>query len=196
MHRTHDLPAKFKKPLVPVCVKEAYDCLRSVCPDVNVVLGDYDDAGFPYSIMLARSPIRIGVIHGHQAVPNGDLDALAGVARQMDVDVLVSGHAHVVQAAAHDGRFVKPGGASGAWSGAFSRCAHTWRSPGTAADVAGAGRDAIPSFALVDIQGLVVVTYIYQLVDEDPPVRIEQVEWRQPDSVLLPLPAAAALALH
>ena len=39
-----------------------------------------------------HSPIRIGVIHGHQSVPVGDLDSLAGIARQMDVDVLVSGH--------------------------------------------------------------------------------------------------------
>ena len=53
-HRVHDLPAKFKKLLVPgkiqqilctgnVCDKETYEFLRSVAPDVNVVRGDYDE---------------------------------------------------------------------------------------------------------------------------------------------------------
>lgn len=53
-HRVHDLPAKFKKLLVPgkiqqilctgnVCDRETYEYLRSVAPDVNVVRGDYDE---------------------------------------------------------------------------------------------------------------------------------------------------------
>jgi len=41
-----------------ICDKETYEYLRSVCPDVNVVRGDYDDASFPFSITLAHSPIR------------------------------------------------------------------------------------------------------------------------------------------
>ncbi len=53
-HRVHDLPAKFKKLLVPgkiqqilctgnVCDRETYEYLRTVSPDVNVVRGDYDE---------------------------------------------------------------------------------------------------------------------------------------------------------
>ena len=53
-HRTHDLPAKFKKLLVPgkiqqilctgnVCDKETFDYLRTVSPDLCVVKGDYDE---------------------------------------------------------------------------------------------------------------------------------------------------------
>ena len=49
---------------------------------------------FPLSTTLTHGPIRIGIIHGHQVVPNGDLDSLSSIARQMDVDVLVSGHTH------------------------------------------------------------------------------------------------------
>ena len=56
-HRVHDLPAKFKKLLVPgkiqqilctgnVCDRETYEYLRSVAPDVNVVRGDYDEVRF------------------------------------------------------------------------------------------------------------------------------------------------------
>lgn len=33
-----------------------------------------------------------------------------------------------------------------------------------------------PSFALMDIQGPVVVTYVYQLIEGE--VRVEKVEWR------------------
>ena len=53
-HIIHDLPAKFKKLLVPgkiqqiictgnVCDKETLEYLRTVAPDVNVVRGDYDE---------------------------------------------------------------------------------------------------------------------------------------------------------
>jgi vacuolar protein sorting-associated protein 29 len=68
-HRTHDLPSKFKKLLVPgkiqqilctgnVCDKETYEWFRTISPDVHVVKGDYDEvcvdlcsgASFPYVI--------------------------------------------------------------------------------------------------------------------------------------------------
>ena len=123
-HRTHDLPSKFKKLLVPgkiqqilctgnVCDRETYDYLRTVAADVHVVRGDYDEVrnsscegptnfdkiryqsvASPLSLTVTHSPIRIGVIHGHQCVPTGDLDSLNSIARQMDVDVLISGHTH------------------------------------------------------------------------------------------------------
>jgi len=105
-HRIHDLPAKFKKLLVPgkiqqilctgnVCDKETYEYLRTISPDVHIVKGDYDESTFPLSITVAHNPIKIGVIHGHQCIPTGDLDSLSSLARQMDVDVLISGHTHV-----------------------------------------------------------------------------------------------------
>jgi vacuolar protein sorting-associated protein 29 len=54
--------------------------------------------------------------------------------------------------------FVNPGSATGAWTGAYSG-------------------DPTPSFALMDIQGPVVVTYVYQLVDSE--VRVEKIEYRK-----------------
>ncbi|KAG2133051.1 Metallo-dependent phosphatase-like protein [Suillus cothurnatus] len=158
-HRAHDLPAKFRKLLVPgkiqqilctgnVCDRETYEYLRTIAGDVYVVRGDYDEsASFPPSATIVHTPIRIGVIHGHQCVPTGDLDVLSALARQMDVDVLVSGHTHTFQAIEYDGRFfVNPG-------------------------------DVTPSFALMDIQGAVVVTYVYQLVEGE--VRVEKIEYRK-----------------
>ncbi|VDC05834.1 unnamed protein product [Peniophora sp. CBMAI 1063] len=177
-HRIHDLPAKFKKLLVPgkiqqilctgnVCDRETYEYLRTVAADVHVVRGDYDESAvFPLSMTVNHSPIRIGVIHGHQCVPTGDLDSLGAIARQMDVDVLISGHTHVFQAIERDGRFfLNPGSATGAWSGAFNG-------------------DPTPSFALMDIQGPVVVTYVYQLIEGE--VRVEKVEYRKDAEAFLP----------
>ncbi|EIW78713.1 Metallo-dependent phosphatase [Coniophora puteana RWD-64-598 SS2] len=172
-NRVHDLPAKFKKLLVPgkiqqilctgnVCDRETYDYLRTVASDVHVTRGDYDESSaFPFSVTVTHTPIKIGVIHGHQCVPTGDLDALAGIARQLDVDVLVSGHTHTFQAIEYDGKFfVNPGSATGAWTGLPT-----------------AAPNPTPSFALLDIQGPVVVTYVYQLVDNE--VRVEKIEYRK-----------------
>lgn len=48
-------------------------------------------------------------------------------------------------------------------------------------------RDPSPSFALMDIQGTVVVTYLYQLHEGE--VRVEKIEWRR--DVAPPPPAVA-----
>ncbi|EJT45175.1 retrograde transporter [Trichosporon asahii var. asahii CBS 2479] len=93
---THDLPAKFKKLLVPgkigqilctgnVCDKETYDYLRTIAPEVHIVRGEFDEV-----------------------VPAGDGEMLAALARQMDVDVLVTGGTHRFEAFEFDGRFFGP----------------------------------------------------------------------------------------
>ncbi|EJD05436.1 Metallo-dependent phosphatase [Fomitiporia mediterranea MF3/22] len=185
-HRIHDLPAKFKKLLVPgkiqqiictgnVCDKETLDYLRSVAPDVHVVRGDYDEnPAFPFSVTLTHAPIRIGAIHGHQCIPAGDLDSLSAIARQMDVDVLISGHTHVFQATEYDNKFfLNPGTATGAWTGSFTD-------------------DPPPSFALMDVQGPVIVTYLYQLHEGE--VRVEKIEWRREVApIASPAPKPSAL---
>jgi len=46
-------------------------------------------------------------------------------------------------------------------------------------------REPTPSFALMDIQGSVVVTYVYQLIEGE--VRVEKIEWRkEPDVAPVP----------
>ncbi|KAL2912091.1 Vacuolar protein sorting-associated protein 29 [Polyrhizophydium stewartii] len=144
-HRAIDLPAKFKKLLVPGKIqqilstgnltgKETYDYLRTIAPDVVSVRGDMDEfvppsagAGSdslvqavsqpPYAKVVQHGALRIGLIHGHQVVPWGDADALGIAARQLNVDVLVSGHTHAFDAFEHEGRFfVNPGSATGAFT--------------------------------------------------------------------------------
>ncbi|SOV09263.1 related to VPS29 - involved in vacuolar protein sorting [Ustilago sp. UG-2017a] len=126
--RAHDLPAKFKKLLVPgkiqqiictgnVCNTDYLHYLRTIAGDVHLVKGDYDDnPHFPSSLILNHPPLRIGVLHGHQIVPPGDTQSLAAVARAMDVDILLTGHTHRFEAFELEGRFfVNPGSATGAW---------------------------------------------------------------------------------
>ncbi|PWN45095.1 Metallo-dependent phosphatase [Ceraceosorus guamensis] len=267
-HRAHDLPSKFRKLLVPgkiqqiictgnVCDKDTYDYLRTLAADVHVVKGDWDEnPHFPTSLLLHHPPLRIGVLHGHQVVPAGDADALAGVARAMDADILLSGHTHRFEAFETEGRFfINPGSATGAWSAVWPLMKEepekareaseaeqekkadakeeeeaTKKSPEgdaaqqtktevtqetqkdaadrktTSEDVKEDGSetgaeaksgddddddeeekeppveptaapDPTPSFALLDIQGAVVVTYVYQLIDGE--VKVEKIEYRK-----------------
>ncbi|OZJ01559.1 hypothetical protein BZG36_05386, partial [Bifiguratus adelaidae] len=188
-HRVHDLPLKFKKLLVGlksldkasthasvlqvpgkiqqivstgnICDKETYDYLRTIAGDVCIVKGDYDEnTSFPQSKVLIIGNLRIGVVHGHQVIPWGDMEALSIVARQMDCDILLSGHTHKFEAFENEGRFfVNPGSATGAYS------------------ATGDATETIPSFVLMDIQGTNVVTYVYQLVDDE--VKVEKIEYRR-----------------
>ncbi|KAJ3872148.1 Metallo-dependent phosphatase-like protein [Lentinula edodes] len=160
--------------------------LRSIVggAEIQVVRGDYDELpGLPSSLTVTHSnnSLRIGLIHGHQSLPLGSLDALSAIARQMDVDFLVSGATHAVQAVEYDGRFfLNPGTATGAWTGAWNSSKPGFAvSSNEGVKAAGPHGDPIPSFALLDIQGTVVVTYVYQFIDGD--VKVEKVEWRKPD---------------
>ena len=44
-----------------------YDYLRSICADVHVTKGDFDDQkGYPEDEVLSIGDFRIGLCHGHQ----------------------------------------------------------------------------------------------------------------------------------
>ncbi|GAA5848072.1 hypothetical protein JCM3766R1_006395 [Sporobolomyces carnicolor] len=128
-NRSHDLPSKFKKLLVPgkisqilstgnVTDRETWDYLRTVAPDLRGVRGDWDETtSLPPSMTVQHGPLKLGVIHGHQVVPLGDPEMLAATARKMDVDVLISGATHRFEAFESDNRFfLNPGSATGAFS--------------------------------------------------------------------------------
>ncbi|KAG0168375.1 Vacuolar protein sorting-associated protein 29 [Apophysomyces sp. BC1034] len=173
-HRVHDLPLKFKKLLVPgkiqqiictgnICDKETLDYLKTIAGDIAVVKGDFDEnSNFPQSKVITHGNIRVGVLHGHQIIPWGDKESLDITARQMEVDVLLTGHTHKFEAFEKNGRFfINPGSATGAYSA----------SP----DVV----DPVPSFVLMDVQNSTVVTYVYKLVDND--VKVEKLEYKKND---------------
>ncbi|MCJ1351317.1 MAG: Vacuolar protein sorting-associated protein 29 [Icmadophila ericetorum] len=157
--RSPDIPAKFKKLLTPgkigqiLCLGNltsptAYDYLRSIAPDLQIVKGDFDiDApNLPLSKVVSHGSLRIGFTHGHTIIPPADADSLLIAARHMDVDVLLWAGTHRFEAYELEGKFfVNPGSATGAMG------------------IQGEGEEVVPSFCLMDVQGDVLVLYVYQL---------------------------------
>eukprot|EP00164_Ancoracysta_twista_P001165 GFYU01001532.1.p1 GENE.GFYU01001532.1~~GFYU01001532.1.p1 ORF type:complete len:186 (+),score=32.16 GFYU01001532.1:74-631(+) len=169
-NRVPDLPTKFKSLLVPgkiqhilctgnLCSREVHDYLRSIANDVHIVRGDFDEGtNFPDTKTVSIGQFKIGLCHGHQLVPWGDTEALAIMQRNLDVDILVTGHTHKFNAYDYEGKFIiNPGSATGAYS------------PLTP--------DVTPSFILMDVQGTNVVTYVYELHGDD--VKVEKIEFKK-----------------
>ncbi|XP_010574217.1 PREDICTED: vacuolar protein sorting-associated protein 29-like [Haliaeetus leucocephalus] len=168
-HRCSGLPVKFKKLLVPgkiqhilctgnLCTKESYDYLRTLAGDIHVVRGDSESLNYPEEKVVTVEQFRIGLIHGHQVIPWGDAASLALLQRQLDVDILISGHTHRFEAFEHENKFyINPGSATGAYSALET--------------------NIIPSFVLMDIQASTVVTYVYQLIEGD--VKVERIDFKK-----------------
>jgi vacuolar protein sorting-associated protein 29 len=109
---------------------------------LQVVQGDFDEVGaWPVNKTISHGDYKFGLTHGHQIIPFGDRASLAAYARQLDVDVLISGHTHQLEIRKEDGRlFVNPGTVTGAES-QF-------------------GGEPFPSFMLMDVQDTITI-YIY-----------------------------------
>lgn len=72
---------------------------------------------YPEQKVVTVGQFRIGLCHGHQVVPWGDTESLALVQRQLDVDILISGHTHKFEAFEHENKFyINPGSATGAYN--------------------------------------------------------------------------------
>ena len=86
------------------------------------------------------------------------LSALATINRQLDCDILITGHTHKFEAYEHENRFyVNPGSITGAYSALESTLT--------------------PSFILMDIQSATVVTYVYQLIEDE--VKVDRIEFKK-----------------
>ncbi|KAJ3204642.1 Vacuolar protein sorting-associated protein 29 [Entophlyctis luteolus] len=131
--RAAALPAKFKRLLVPGKMqrailtgnagsKEMFEYVKSLA-ETTAVMGDWEDPAItvdgnplPLSTTLQVGSVRIGVVHGHTVIPWGDRLALSAVARELDCDLLISGHTHAFEAFEAEGRFfLNPGSATGAF---------------------------------------------------------------------------------
>jgi len=133
--------------------------LASAKSQMHAVKGDFDidmHKELPETKVVQIGNFKIGLIHGHQVVPWGDLEALAAQQRQMDVDILVSGHTHQNQIVQYDGKyFINPGSATGAYSSTNS--------------------NPRPSFILIAVQGDEVVAFIYELINEE--INVQRIEF-------------------
>ncbi|KAL0364664.1 UNVERIFIED_CONTAM: Vacuolar protein sorting-associated protein 29 [Sesamum angustifolium] len=138
---------------------EVHDYLKTVCPDLHITRGEYDEeTRYPETKTLTIGQFKLGVCHGHQVIPWGDLDSLAMLQRQLDVDILVTGHTHQFTAYKHEaGVVINPGSATGA----FSSITY----------------DVNPSFVLMDIDGLRVVVYVYELIDGE--VKVDKIDFKK-----------------
>ncbi|KFU95018.1 Vacuolar protein sorting-associated protein 29, partial [Chaetura pelagica] len=140
-----------------LCSKESYDYLRTLGGDIHV-RGDSESLNYPEEKVVTVGPFKIGLIHGHQVIPWGDVASLALLQRQRDVDILISGHTHRFEAFEHANKFyINPGSATGAYSALEM--------------------NIIPSFVLMNIQASIVVAYVYQLIEDD--VKVERIEFQK-----------------
>lgn len=129
-HRKVQIPEQFRNIIKPGKVHkifclgnlttiETYNWLKSICKDIICVNGEFDES-IPDSKdtqVIKLGGYSIGLIHGHQVTPWGDPERLAQVGREMNVDVLISGHTNVPSIATYENRlYINPGSFTGAFS--------------------------------------------------------------------------------
>lgn len=107
--------------------------LHELSPFFSVVRGEFDDVNLvsqqlalldgksdllvPFYKVVSADNFRIGLTAGYQIVPRNDPLLLLAFAREIDVDILVWGGTHRVEAYTLDGKFfINPGSATGAFS--------------------------------------------------------------------------------
>lgn len=100
---------------------ELYNRLQSFAPVKNVI-GNMDyyfgSRDFPRSVVLNLKKCKIGLYHGTGIRPRGNPEQLSKIARELQVDVLVSGHTHAQSVRLYDEKLLlNPGSATGSWGG-------------------------------------------------------------------------------
>lgn len=114
---------------------ETLKFLYDLSPSFNIVRGEFDDNNIltqqltllsgqkdatkvlPFYKVVSAENFRIGFTSGYQIVPRNDPLSLLAFAREIDVDILVWGGTHRVEAYTLDGKFfINPGSASGAFN--------------------------------------------------------------------------------
>ncbi|KAH8770179.1 Vacuolar protein sorting-associated protein 29 [Diaporthe eres] len=181
--RALDIPPKFKKLLAPgkisqsLCLgnltdKPTYEYLRSISPDLKIVKGRFDveATSLPLTQVVAHGGLRIGFLEGFTLV-SSEPDLLLAEANKLDVDVLCWGGTHKFECFEYmDKFFVNPGSATGAFSTGW----------GTGE---GEEEEVVPSFCLMDVQGISLTLYVYQLRKDEngaENVAVEKVTYTKP----------------
>ena len=168
--RTPEIDAQFRSILLPnkiqhvLCLgnvgnQETFDWLHSLSSDFHAIRGDYDiNKNLPEKLSLQIGNFKIGMIHGHQIIPMGDLEILSSVQRELDCDILASGYTHQLSANIKENKlYLNPGSISGALSPL--------------------NEDCIPSFILMVLQGEDATIYSYVLSDKTKKFEVGQMEY-------------------
>ncbi|KAK4216131.1 putative vacuolar protein sorting-associated protein [Rhypophila decipiens] len=158
--RALDIPAKFKKLLAPgkiaqtLCLgnltdKATYEYLRTMAPDLKIVRGrmDVEATSLPLTQVVTHGSVRLGFLEGFTLV-SSEPDLLLAEANKLDVDVLCWGGTHKFECFEYmDKFFVNPGSATGAFTTSWGL----------------EEEEVVPSFCLMDVQGISLTLYVYQL---------------------------------
>ena len=167
--RSPDINEQFKSILIPnklqhvlslgnIGSRESYDWLKSLSNDFHTVKGDFDEGDIPEKKVVQIGEFKIGMIHGHQVLPWGDLDALTNVQRELGCDILLSGHTHQIGIQVKEKKFyINPGSISGAFSHLIA--------------------DPNPSFVLMVLQGEEAIVYLYILNDKSQKFELSKIEF-------------------
>ena len=168
--RAPSIPPQFKTLLAPnkinhvLCLgnmgsQEQYDWLKTLSIDYHCVKGDFDfEENIPERECVQVGNFRIGMIHGHQVIPSGDINSLSAIQRELGCDILLYGHTHELKVKAKDNiLYVNPGSISGAFSPAI--------------------KETQPSFIIMAIQGDIVDFYLYILNKETGELDIKKLEY-------------------
>ena len=167
--RSPDINSQFKSILTPnkvqhvLCLgnigsQETYDWLRSLSNDFQCVKGNFDTNELPEKKCVQIGDFQIGLIHGHQILPWGDLESLSSIQREFGCDILLHGNTHQTDIKVKDGKlYINPGSISGAFSPLIE--------------------DQSPSFILMVLQGVEIVIYLYTLKDKTKKFEVSKVEY-------------------
>lgn len=104
-----------------------FDFLKGVSANVINVRGEFDNSTIqtsngsteeiPLNTIITQGAFRIGCCNGYTLVPKNDPLSLLTLARQLDVDILLWGGTHNVEAYTLEGKFfINPGSCTGAFS--------------------------------------------------------------------------------
>ena len=169
--RRKDIPEQFKTVLVPnkihhvvtlgnIGSNESYDWLKSLSNDCHNIKGNFDTKDFPEEDVFQVAEFKIGMIHGHQVNPSGNINALSCVQRELGCDILLHGFTHIFDIKCQNGcLFVNPGSISGA---------NNSIAPST-----------IPCFVLMVIQGDEAIIYSYLLNDSKENFTVTKYEYKK-----------------
>ena len=172
--RSPDIDPQFKTILIPnkiqhvlslgnIGSRESYDWLKSLSNDFHSVKGEFDDGDMPEKKVVQIGEFKIGMIHGHQILPWGNLEALSSVQRELDCDILLSGCTHQIDVKTKENKFyINPGSISGAFSNVVA--------------------DPSPSFVLMILQGTEAIVYLYVLNDRTQKFDVNKLEFTKGSS--------------
>lgn len=168
--RICDINEQFKSALKPdkinhiLCLgnmgsNEQYEWLKTLSTNYHCVKGDYDfDESLPDKKCVQIGEFKIGMIHGHQVFPAGDLNSLADVQRELGCDILCHGYTHELSInAKNNALFLNPGSISGTFSPSF--------------------KQNYPSFILIALQGDIANIFFYILKDETQKFEVKRLEY-------------------